>query len=385
LRGRLSLAAVVVAAVAIILDLARPYAGPSLRPWQWGIGVLGLLVGYAWLRSRGLRFREAVPFVALAALLLPTWVEHSRGIASDGVHYYTYLRSLMLDGDLDLANDYILLGSDYGSPNVLPVGAPILWSPLLLLVHGARQLARVFGADPATGVEPLYQAAVCLATLAYGSAGLLLLFDTLKRWVSPAAAFWVSVVCWVGSPLRFYLAVLPSMAHGVEFFAAVLVLRAYLALRQRPGPGRAAWAGAACGLAFLTRSQDAILLAVPAVEIGLRALSGRLAMRASLASLGALLGGFLAAAVPQLIVWQAMFGVPVLVPHKVLHGEGFMHFTEPQLIGTLLSPRGGLFVTHPALLLALLGLAWLVVRPLRGKDGTSFALDGRYLVAVAPV
>ena len=102
---------------------------------------------------------------------------------------------------------------------------------------------RLFGAGPPAGVEPVYQAAACLTTLLCGAAGLFLLFDTLKRWFSPAAAFWATVICWVGSPLRFYLAVLPSLAHGAEFFAAVLVLRAYLALRRSPGLAPAACAG----------------------------------------------------------------------------------------------------------------------------------------------
>jgi hypothetical protein len=72
-------------------------------------------------------------------------------------------------------------------------------------------------------------------------------------------------------------------------------------------------------------------------------------------------------------VWQAMFGRPVLIPHKVLHGDDFMHLAEPQLAGTLLSPRGGLFVTHPALLAAFAGLLVLTLR------------DGRYALAAFPV
>ena len=184
--------------------------------------------------SRRTRLRSAlvVGEVALAVLLVPTYVDHARVLdRGDSTHYYSYLRSLLFDGDLDLANDYALLGwpEVAALPNVLPVGAPLMWSPLVVPVHLLRQAARVFGAGPPDGTEPLYQATVAFSTLLYGTAGLFLLMGALRRWVSPWAAFWATVITWVGSPVRFYLSVLPGTAHGVEFFAAVLVLRAAIA------------------------------------------------------------------------------------------------------------------------------------------------------------
>ena len=303
-------AALALALFAVLgLDLARACLGPVVRPWQWAacIGLLAVLV--PWLRARGLRGRECLPWVALAALLVP--------------------------------------------------------------LHLGRQAARLLGAAAPDGTEPLYQGAVALATFLYGAAGLFLLFDTLRCWVSPAAAFWATVLAWVGSPLRFYLAVIPGMAHGLEFFAAVLVLRTYLRLRDSPGPQAAAWAGAACGLVFLARSQDGLLLALPLVELARQALRGE--GRRTL-QLGAILAGaFLLAALPQLVVWQIQFGVPVLVPHTAIHGGEFLHPGEPRLLDVLTSPRGGLFSSYPVLLVACAGLAALLVR------------DPAYLMAVVPV
>jgi hypothetical protein len=331
-------------------------------------------VGALWLalRERGRTLREALPSLALSALLIPTYVDHSRNVESDGIHYYAYLRSLLFDGDLDLRNEYEMLGwANTAHRNVLPVGVAILWSPLVLIVHLGRETARLFGAGPPSGVEPIYQGAACLATLAYGAAGLFLLQGALRRWTGPAAAFWATVLCWIGSPLRFYLSVIPGMAHGAEFFAAVLVLRAYLALRDRPDAGRAARAGAACGLLFLVRSQDGILLSLPALELVVRAVQGHDA-RGTGRALLALVGAFAVTALPQAAVWQAMFGVPLLIPHKVIHGARFMHLDQPELWGTLFSPRGGLFLNYPATLLAAVGLALLALR------------DGRYVATILP-
>jgi len=356
-----------------VLDLARPYVGPGLRPWQWAAALATVAALWAVLRERGRTFREALPWLALAAFLIPTYVDHSRNMESDGIHYYAYLHSLLFDGDLDLRNEYEMLGwANTAHRNVLPVGVAILWSPLVLLVHLGRESARLFGAGPPTGVEQIYQGAACLATLAYGTAGLFLLQGVLRRWTGAAAAFWATVLCWVGSPLRFYLSVIPGMAHGAEFFAAVLVLRAYLALRDRPNAGRAAWAGAACGLLFLVRSQDGILLSLPALELGWRAAQGGSARRDAGRALLALAGAFAVTALPQAAVWQAMFGVPLLIPHKVIHGAQFMHLDHPELLGTLFSPRGGLFLNYPAMLAAAVGLVALAFR------------DRRYVLSILP-
>ncbi len=363
------------------LDLARAQLGPAVRPWQWAAGLVALLVLRFWQRARGIAVREGLPVLVLATLLLPTYVDHTQRLGSDGIHYYTYLRSLLFDHDLSLSNDYRLLGSDYSSPNVLPVGAPILWSPLVVLVHVGWQAARLLGAKAPTGVEPVYQAAACQATLFYAGAGLFLLLGVLRRFFSPSTALWTTVLCWVGSPLRFYLSVLPSLAHGTEFLAAVLVLRAYLRLRDRPDRRSAIWMGAACGLVFLVRSQDGILLGLPAIELGLRLFRGP-DRRATLWLGSVVVGAFVLAALPQLLVWQLMFGTPFLVPHKVLHGEAFMHPAAPELLGTLISPRGGLFASHPIFVLAIAGLLGLALRPRRGPFES---LGGRYTLAVLPV
>jgi hypothetical protein len=374
----------------IALDLARASVGRVLRPWQYAVALALVAVVFLLLRARGLSPRATLPWIALSLLLVPSAVDHSREIRSDGVHYYAFLRSALFDLDLDHSNDYVLLGSDYKGPDPLPIGAPLLWTPLVSLVHVGREAARIFGLPAPLGVEPLYAAAACLASWAYGAAGLFLLLGALRRCAPPRAAFWAVVVAWVGSPLRFYLSALPSMAHACEFFAAVVALWAWIQLRARPEVGPAWRAGLATGLLFLVRSQDGLMLLLPGAFLALGAFDAA-RRRGVLKALGALAGGFLLAALPQFLVWQAQFGVPLLVPHQRLHGASFFHASQPELWGTLLSPRGGLFVSYPALLLALVGLVWLAATPPSAAIESSALpaarrpFDTLYLLCLLPV
>ena len=198
---RAATAAVLAAASLLVaLDLARPYAGPGLRPWQWAAGLLAVAVVAAALHGREGGLRTHWPAVALATLLIPTYVDHTRRIEiGDPVHYYSSLRSVLFDGDLRLANDYEILGwGGHEGENAQPIGAPLLWSPFVVLVHLGREAARLFGLPAPEGTEPIYAAAVALATFVYGVAGLFVLMAALRRFVPPAAAFWTTVLCWVG-------------------------------------------------------------------------------------------------------------------------------------------------------------------------------------------
>jgi len=371
-----ALAAVLTLLVA--LDLARPYAGPGLRPWQFGAGALAVAVLAAVLRARDGGGRPRWPVLALAALLIPTYVDHTRRIEiGDPVSYYSSLRSVLFDGDLRLANDYTLLGwGGHESENLQAIGAPVFWSPFVVVVHLGREAVRLFGLPAPDGTEPVYAATVALASFAYGVAGLFVLMAALGRFVPPAAAFWTTVLCWIGSPLRFYLSVMPAMAHAPEFFAAALVLWTYLRLRDataRADVGRAAaWCGVACGLAFLARSQDGLLLLLPGIELlrRLRAAADRRTAARAVVALGI---AFAVAALPQILAWQAMFGRPLLVPHQRLHGESFMSLAHPRLLDALVDARGGLFLTHPLTLVAVVGLLVLLRR------------DPRYVGAAVPI
>lgn len=158
--------------------------------------------------------------VALFVLTLPLVTPRIRG--ADEIQYYSHLRSLVFDGDLDFENEYRwFVAQDRrglaafqetflerrepvtGRPiNFTPVGCALLWSPFYLLAHAGVLGARALGAAmPADGFARPYQAATCSASAFYGGLGLLLLHDVLRRRFAEPKATWAVAGVWLASPL----------------------------------------------------------------------------------------------------------------------------------------------------------------------------------------
>lgn len=345
----------------VAADLMRPSLEPGIPVFQATLVLLAAAV--AWRTSLQKREADGERWALLTLLVLCAflYLRHPRSLDADGIHYFTYARSLIGDRDLDLANDYGLLGQEMKAKNVLPIGAPLVWGVLLVPLYLLQTLAGLVFGFTVTGAEPMFIAAACLVSIVLGCAGLFLLYRELRDFISPLASLLTVLLVWFGSPLRFYMRVLPSFAHAIEFFAGVLVLVASRRLRETGSSAWAVKAGLACGLVYLVRSQDGLLLVVPAIFAFDAWLShrrlGRMIREGAL-----ILGGFASLAWIQSAVWWSMFGTPFLVPHKVLHGEGFAAPAAPKLLEMLLSDRGGLFSTYPVTLIAVLGLPFALRR-----------------------
>ncbi|HEY3119080.1 MAG TPA: hypothetical protein VGL15_00535 [Vicinamibacteria bacterium] len=351
-------------------------------PWLPPVGIAAVLIVAALAAALAYGeqpldappWREPGALVLLAALglLLALLLSHRARLTSDGIDHYAFLRSLAVDHDLDLANDYALITG--GPPpaertpigrtaNVHPIGPAIVWVPFYV---AADVLSRLTG-RPADGLNDLYKNAVAIGSLLYGWAGLMLLYRTAARRAGRAPALLAALAVGFGTFLLWYLAYAPTMAHAPAFAAAALVV--WLWLRPEPrGVRRAALLGAACGLAALLRWPSVLLALLPAISALPRLARGeaRPLMKEAVA--------FAAAAVlvfsPQMIVWKLLYGSWLTIPQ----GAGFVS-GRPALAGVLFSPRHGLFTWSPVLYLGLAGLAMFAVRePWHGLAAAVFVL-----------
>ncbi len=354
----------------LALAVARAVLPGSLLPWLPALWPCALLAafgfGWAWRQRHApeedpLRRDPGLGLLVVAlGALLAILQSHNYRLTSDGVDHFVYLRSLWVDGDLDLANDYARVSPrgasvDPTTPlgrtgNLHPVGPALLWSPLYLL---ADLLARATGL-PADGDGPIYRNAAAVASLLWGWLGLVLVFDAARRRAGRWAALAASLGIGFGTFLYWYLAWAPTMAHAPAFFACALFVRLWLEPRLS-GWLRAALLGGACGLAALTRWPNALVALLVLVEALPRLRSPRawpgLGREALAFGAGALL-----VFSPQMLVWKALYGAWLTVPQ----GGSFLA-GAPAIAGVLFSPHHGLFAWSPLLYLALPGF-WPLFR-----------------------
>lgn len=245
------------------MAITQPLLLSYNRARQWDRGLLVLILAFV--------------------LLLPLFTP--RIYAVDSVEYYVYIRSLYFDGDLDFTNDYTRfheLNPDAGirgglletrdpltgKPiNVAPVGTAILWTPAFFLAHGSVLLARAFGSSVAAdGYSAPYIWAVCFAAIVYGLLGLLLSYKIVRQYMSMWAATAAILVCWLASPLIFYMYISPPWSHTAGLFATALFIWYWQRTRSTRTLRQWLALGALGGLMVLTREQLGLFLLLPAIE-----------------------------------------------------------------------------------------------------------------------
>ena len=99
-------------------------------------------------------------------------------VYGDGIFYYSWVRSAVVDGDIDFKNEYTSFSTSQpimktGLPgNKYSIGASILWYPWFVWIHTLVHK---------TGYEPIYQYGSGLVSVLYAFVGLVLLFRTLRK------------------------------------------------------------------------------------------------------------------------------------------------------------------------------------------------------------
>lgn len=326
--------------------------------------------------------------VVAFVLMLPFVTFKLRG--ADEIEYFSYLPSLVIDQDLDFANEYLHFHSHdpvglkgfketfldrreplTGRPiNFAPIGSALLWSPFYLLAHLAVVVAARAGLPVvADGVSWPYLVAVCFASAFYGFLGLRLTARILVEHfhVEERSALLATFALWFGSPLLYYMTVAPGFSHATSLFVVALLLKRFLEESERKMSDlrleRWAWIGFFGGLAGSVREQDGFFLLLPGLWLVGDAVR-RLAPLQLLARGAVMAGAAFVALVPQLLAYKAIngrFGPSTLVARK-------MDWSAPHAWGVLFDPGHGLFLWTPVLLVAVLGL---LVRLLSRREATA--------------
>jgi hypothetical protein len=301
------------------------------------------------------------PLAAVLLLVALHMALFDRGLGGDGWAGFATLEALIDDGGLWVEkHDRGVLNGLVGAPGghlVMQYPPGVLALDALPFLAGraadrllpAGWLARGFDLPPAGRVPRgvfLSAAMIVLARNAATLLGLLWTARALRRMgASERLAAAAAGLTFFGGPLIFYSLV--GMTHAPVFALAALLLLV-LARQREPGEeGSWRWAlaaGALVGGAMLLR-YGALALAAPAL-LAIALQPGR-RLRRGLAFAAGLLPALLLAAA----WWRALFGAWT-PPYG---GSWVISAASPWNV--LASPVHGLFLFHPALLLAAAGLA----------------------------
>jgi len=321
----------------------------------------------------------ALMFLLLFPVLFKPWIH-----GADTIGYYSWLRSLVIDGDLQTADEFEYFGmgwlntyADTGlRDNPGAVDSAVLWSPWFLVAHGLTLLGRALGLPwTADGFGQQYILAVSLGSAMYAFAALLLTYRLAQDFFAPPmATLAVAAVC-LSSPLVFYMYSHPLMSHANDAFAYALFLFTWHRTREQRNAAQYGLLGLAAGLCALVRSQNAVLVVFPLLEIACRAVQtwrrdgwGRTVTKGLLDALCFSATWWLAF-LPQLLVWRTVFGTWLPGNPYAHSGGGTFDFLHPHLFGVLFSTNHSLFLWTPLMLPAALG--WF---PLWRKDRRLAAL-----------
>ncbi len=274
-------------------------------------------------------------FLWLACMYLLGFLSHavylSKTVYGDGIFYYSWLRSTIVDRDISFANEYAHFGATQPKTNIgqlgnkYSIGPSLLWAPAFIATH------IVIHED---GYTLPYQVAVGGTTVLLTVFALILLYRLLTG-PNETRMFAILTIAFATN-LFFYGAIDPANSHGVSFFITVV----YLSLLKAEKPNWTA-VGASLAILCMIRLQDCIfvLLLIPYIRS---------------IKLGKIITGFAITFLPQLLAWNALYGNFWINPY--LAGGEKLSFLSPHILGVLFHFDSGLFLWTPVVALGVYGL-----------------------------
>lgn len=293
-------------------------------------------------------------------------------LRGDGNGYYAWLRSPLIDRDVDFGNEYLHADTDFrsgfidahGNPtpamttrsgrveNQWSIGPALLWLPFFAAAH----LAALAGAGTPDGYAPVYLWSVAIGSALYGFASLLLGASLATRMGQGRWSRLAAFAMLAGSSLPVYMYLLPFHVHALAAFACALFF--WWGIVRLDGWRVRTWLawGALAGLMVAVYFVHAVFLIAVAWKLMMPGPA-----RARLMAAGAFAAGALPFAALHLWSRFALYG-----SFTTGYRDQFF-FLSPRLLATALSPDHGLFLWTPIVCLALAGLIALARRDPRAR------------------
>ena len=209
-------------------------------------------------------------------------------------------------------------------------------------------------------------------------------FEIARKYFGDPWAFLATVGIWMASSLPIYMYFNPSWSHALSAFTVALFLWYWERTRLQRTAGQWAILGLMAGLMGNVYYPNVILLIFPALEVVHLLLakqrdSGRahVPIQKLALSCGVFLVAFFASLFPTFITRQIIYGSPFETGYPAI---STWNWTSPALLKVLFSSDHGMFSWTPILILAVVGLAFLVKRDALLGAGSSPYLPGLLLL-----
>jgi Dolichyl-phosphate-mannose-protein mannosyltransferase len=328
------------------------------------------------------KLRSRYERALLVVFILSMPFMHPR-VDGDGIGYYAYLRSPLIDHNLRFASDWSnpsLLLTAYANrrlyvnpitktghlPNFYTVGPAMLWLPFVGAMHVGVLLADRMGAQiPPDGHSWPYLLALSGSTALYGFLGLCCSFLFARKYLEERWAFWATIGIWFASSLPVYIYLEPSWSHAHSAFCVALFLWYWDRTRGSRTLPQWAFLGLISGLMLDVYLPNGIFLLPAAFGCFSDYKASWDARRRLWVKIRSHLS-FIAAAVlafsPMLIARQIVYGSAFT---SGMYGNIGWNWKSPAFRAVLFSHEHGLFLCTPVLLLAAIGLFAFCARRLQ--------------------
>jgi len=282
-------------------------------------------------------------FLIIVATYLIGFVTHltitEKTVYGDGIYYFSWLRSIVIDHDISFDNEYQTLGGAQQitptrkTGNIYAIGPSLLWAPVYTWIHAIIQ---------GNGYTLAYQLTVGLYDVLLTVTAFVFLYLFLVRMFDETSAIFAVLTTAMTTNIFFYGSIDSVNSHSISFFGSTLLL---LALSKKS----ALVSGAAMGILAATRIQDGIwiLAFLPFVR------DTKFLIKSTITC-------FLIFSL-QMLAWYALYGTWWISPYINLPGYRFDWF-HPQILSVLFSPQSGLFLWTPSVFFGSMVLVYRTIQ-----------------------
>jgi len=346
-----------------------------------------------------------VVLVLVSCVLVGARLKIGGGLpGGDSVLYYSYLRSMIIDRDLDFENEFEYFHSVRSGftgnrklpeipdrdtrtgrfPMLYTYGTMITWAPFFAIGH-LFAVAYGYLSD-----QPSYYSGYSMIDYTFTSLSavfcVFFVFIFLARFLikhlsyEASTSYLACLTVGFSTSIAYYTLFAPTTSHLPSLFWVVLFCVIFLDGHLEQNLSLRKWIvlGLVFGLAVVTRAQNLVLILLPGTMLVYELLRER---RLIFPLSNLFVFGFVSfvTMIPQLLINKYLHGGYLLSGYDSV-GAGFEYWFNPKVLYVLFSPEKGLFIWTPITLIATIGIFFLESKVLRNMM-IIFAVAQLYLVS----